>query len=71
MLILIAAIELSGKGGTWLAIVGALFMLGRVIHAFGMDSAEPNMLRGIGTMLALLTLLGLGVVAVLIALGRF
>ena len=71
VLILIAAIELSGKGGTWLAIVGALFMLGRVIHAFGMDSAEPNMLRGIGTMLALLTLLGLGVVAVLIALGRF
>lgn len=71
VLILIAAIELSGKGGVWLAVVGALFMLGRVIHALGMDRAEANALRGIGTLLAMLSLLGLGVVAVLIALGRF
>jgi uncharacterized protein len=70
-LILIAAIELTGKGGTWLAVVGALFMLGRVLHALGMDKAEPNPLRMIGTFAAMLTLLGLGVVAVLIALGRF
>jgi uncharacterized protein len=71
VLILIAAIELTGKGGTWLAIVGALFMLGRVLHALGMDKAEPNPLRMIGTFAAMLTLLGLGVVAVLISLGRF
>jgi uncharacterized membrane protein YecN with MAPEG domain len=68
-LILVAAIELTGKGGTWLAVVGALFMLGRVLHAIGMDNAEANALRGIGTGIAMLTLLGLGVVAVLIALG--
>ncbi|MCB2048762.1 MAG: MAPEG family protein [Novosphingobium sp.] len=71
VLILVAAIELTGKGGVWLAVVGALFMLGRVMHALGMDNAEPNMLRGIGTGIAMLTLLGLAVIAVLIALGRF
>lgn len=71
VLILVGVIEASGKGGIWLAVAGALFMLGRVLHALGMDSAEANALRGIGTMLAMLTLLGLGVVAVLIALGRF
>jgi uncharacterized membrane protein YecN with MAPEG domain len=71
VLILVGVIEASGKGGIWLAVVGALFMLGRVLHALGMDSVEANALRGIGTMLAMLTLLGLGVVAVLIALGRF
>lgn len=71
VLIFIAAIELTAKGGTWLAIVGALFMLGRVLHAIGMDKAEPNPLRMIGTLFSMLTLLGLGVVAVLISLGRF
>lgn len=71
VLVLVAAIELTGKGGTWLAIVGAIFMLGRVVHAFGMDNADQNMLRGVGTLIAMLTLLGLGVIAVLIALGIF
>lgn len=71
VLILVGVIEASGKGGIWLAVAGALFMLGRVLHALGMDSVEANALRGIGTILAMLTLLGLGVVAVLIALGRF
>lgn len=71
VLILVAAIEMTGKGGTWLAIVGALFMLGRVLHAFGMDNAKPNALRMIGTLIAMLTLLGLGVVAVLLSVGQF
>lgn len=70
VLILVAVIELTGKGGAWLAVVGALFMLGRVMHAIGMDKGEPNALRAVGTLFAMLTLLGLGVVAVLIALGR-
>lgn len=71
VLILVAAIEMTGKGGTWLAVIGALFMLGRVLHAFGMDNAKPNALRMIGTLIAMLTLLGLSVVAVLLSLGRF
>ena len=70
VLILAGAIEMTGKGGTWLAIAGSLFMLGRVAHAFGMDIDRPNPLRIVGVLLTVLTLLGLSTVAVLIALGR-
>lgn len=68
VLILIAVIELAGKGGVWLAPVGALFMLGRVAHAFGMDG--QGKLRMFGTLTGFLTQIGLAVVAVLIALGK-
>ncbi|MCW1427965.1 MAPEG family protein [Novosphingobium sp. JCM 18896] len=70
-LILIGAIELSTKGGKWLAVVGGLFMLARLAHALGMDSTRPNPLRAGGTLVTMLTLLGLAVVAILIALGKF
>lgn len=70
VLILVGAIEMTAKAGAWLAIVGSIFMLGRVLHAFGMDSDRPNLLRMAGTIITVLTLLGLAVVAVLIALGR-
>jgi uncharacterized membrane protein YecN with MAPEG domain len=71
VLILIAAIELTGKGGTWLAVVGSVFMLGRVLHPIGMDSPKLNALRGIGAGATMLITLGLAIVAVLIALGKF
>lgn len=71
VLILIGAIEMTNKGGKWLAVVGSVYMLGRVLHAFGMDRSEANALRGIGILVTMLTLLGLSVMAVLIALGRF
>lgn len=69
-LILLAAIEMTGKGHSWLSIVGSVFMLARVAHAFGMDRDAPNPLRAGGILVTLLTELGLAVVAVLIALGR-
>ena len=50
---------------------GGIYMLGRIAHAIGMDGGRAERLRGIGTMITMLTLLGLAVVAVLIALGRF
>jgi len=70
VLILVAAIEMTGKGGKWLAIVGSIYMLARVGHAFGMDQTKPHPLRMIGFGVTVLTLLGLSAVAVLIALGR-
>jgi uncharacterized membrane protein YecN with MAPEG domain len=70
VLILVAAIELTGKGGKWLAVVGSLYMLARVLHAFGMDRTQSNALRPIGFIVTILTLAGLSAVAVLIALGR-
>ena len=68
-LILIGAIELSGKGEPWLAYVAAIFLIGRVAHMFGMEPTGFGKGRLIGTMTALLTFLGLGVVSVLIVLG--
>ncbi len=69
VLILVGAIELAGRGGRWLAIVGAVYMLGHVAHGFGMDSGDENKLRMAGVIISMLTLLGLAVWAVLIALG--
>ncbi|MBA3053916.1 MAG: MAPEG family protein [Sphingomonadales bacterium] len=68
-LILVGLVEMTGKGGTWLAPVGAVFMLGRVAHAFGMEENGPKWGRPAGALTAMLGLLGLAVVAVLIALG--
>ncbi|MEL7197578.1 MAG: MAPEG family protein [Pseudomonadota bacterium] len=69
VLILIAVIEISGKGQPWLAYVAGAFILGRVAHAFGMDGGSMMIGRMVGTIISMLTLLGLGVVAVLIAAG--
>ncbi len=70
-LILLGLIEMSGKGGTWLAVIGAIFMLGRVAHGLGMDVSEGSSpLRMFGALSAMLTLLILAVICVLIALGR-
>lgn len=70
-LVLTAAIELTGRGGTWLAVVGSLFMLARVAHGFGMDRTTVNPFRAGGILVTLLAEVGLAVMAVLIALGRF
>ena len=32
-----ALIELAGRGGMWLVPLGALFLIGRIAHGFGMD----------------------------------
>ena len=70
VLMLIAAIEIAGKGGTWLAMVSGVYMLARVVHAFGMDNeVARNPLRGIGIAVTLLTLLGLALYAALVAGG--
>lgn len=68
-LILMALVELAGKGGWWLPLVGAAFMLGRVAHAFGMDGTfKPG--RAIGMITSFGAHIGLSVVALLVSLGR-
>ena len=70
VLLLIAAIELAGKGNAWLPYVAGIYMLGRVAHAIGMDmTTSPAPPRMVGIMVTMLTLLGLGIYAVLIAAG--
>ena len=70
VLILIAAIELSGRGTPWLAWVAGIYMLGRVAHGFGMDGGALAKGRTVGVLVTMLTQLGLAIVAVLITLGR-
>ena len=69
VLALIAGIELAGKGGQWLAIIGGAYMLARVAHGFGMDGGSMEKGRGIGVMITMLTQIGLAISAVLIVLG--
>ena len=50
----VALIELAGKGGMWLAPLGAIFLLGRVAHGFGMDgNFKPGRAIGMVTGFAL------------------
>ena len=69
-LLLFALIEMAGKGGVWLAPLGAVFLIGRVAHGFGMDADGFKPGRPIGAMTAMLTQLVLVVMALLIALAR-
>lgn len=69
VVLLIAAIELAGKGNEWLAYVAAAYFLGRVAHGFGMDGGKAQIGRMIGTIVTMLVQLGLAVVAVLVVIG--
>ena len=58
-LILLGLVELAHGSATWLWLVAILFVLCRILHAFGMDRPAPNALRMIGiggTMAALIVL---------------
>lgn len=69
VLALVALLELAGKGGQWLAVVAAVYMLGRIAHALGMDPDGFAKGRMIGTLTTMLSQLGLAVVAALVLLG--
>ena len=63
VLILIGVIEFAHHGAPapmWLWIVAAVYFLGRVAHGLGMDGGTFAKGRTIGTVITLVTLLGLG-----------
>ena len=75
-LLLFGLVEATGAkgvlgGSVWLAPLGAIFLIGRVAHAYGMED-DPRFKagRGTGVLTAWLTQLVLVIVGVLIALGR-
>ncbi len=68
VLILIAAIEMADRGAVWLPYVAGLFMLGRVAHGIGMDGSAFKQGRMIGTLVTMLTMLGLAIVAALLSM---
>ena len=59
VLILIGLIELAGGDGRILWAAGILFILARLLHAFGMDQPGPSRLRMVGMGGNALVLLGL------------
>ena len=57
VLILLALVELGIGPSTWLWAVGALYLVGRILHAIGMDGMMWG--RMAGTAITMLTQLGL------------
>lgn len=70
VLALIAAIELARGNSTALAAVAGVYMIGRVLHGLGMDGGAMAKGRMVGTIITLLTLIGLAIWAALIVLSR-
>ena len=66
VLILIGLIELAAGPTIWLWAVGAIYLLARLCHALGMDRPAPNPLRMAGIIVTMLTLVGLGLYAVVL-----
>lgn len=66
ILVLMALIELARGPALWLWLVGGVYLLARIAHAFGMDANYPAKTRMIGTVVTMLTLLGLGIYAITI-----
>ncbi len=69
VLALVAALELAGKGGAWLAPVAAIYMVSRIAHGLGMDGGSLGKGRSIGVIVTMLTQIGLAIVAMLVLLG--
>ena len=65
VLILIAVLEYTGGTSTWLWAVGIIYILGRIAHAFGMDGGSLGKGRMVGTLITMLTQLGLAAMALI------
>jgi uncharacterized protein len=63
VLILTGVVELAQGSSTWLWFVALVYIVGRVLHAFGMDKDFPSRLRQAGIMVTMLTMVGLAAVA--------
>ena len=64
VLVLIAALEISGASRTGLAAIAAIYVLVRIAHAIGMEAAEKRRFREIGAMGTGVVMVALGVWAI-------
>jgi uncharacterized membrane protein YecN with MAPEG domain len=62
-LILLALVELARGSAVWLWVVGMLFIVGRLLHPFGMDRPGAMALRVAGIVITWACLLGLAAYA--------
>ena len=58
-LVLLALIEHGVGSELWLWVVAAVYIVARLMHAFGMDRPAPNFLRIAGVAISWLVLIGL------------
>jgi uncharacterized membrane protein YecN with MAPEG domain len=65
-LLLLALLELAGGDSRILWAAGILFILSRIVHAFGMDQTSPSRLRVLGMMGSTLALVILAAYAIFI-----
>ena len=68
-LILMALIEMNVGTSRWLWGIGALLVIARVLHPFGLERAMPNPYRGLGAILTFASLLLLVGWAIAISYG--
>lgn len=59
VLILIALIELAQGSHTWLWAAGIIYIIGRILHPFGLDRQTANPLRAAGILTTWVVLIGL------------
>lgn len=69
VLILLAGVEMARLGNPWLVYIGAAYSLGRVLHGLGMDGGAFGFGRTIGTLVTMLTQIGLAIWAFAIITG--
>lgn len=69
VLILLAGVEMARLGNLWLMYVGAAYSIGRVLHGLGMDGGTFGVGRTIGTLITMLTQIGLAIWAIVIVAG--
>ncbi len=59
VVIMIGLIEFARGTQTWLWAAGIIYILGRILHAFGLDKQTANPLRAVGIVTTWIVLLGL------------
>lgn len=67
VLILFVLVELAMGSPSWLWAIAAAYVVGRTLHAFGMDSQTGSMLRTVGIALNHLVIVALAVAALMAA----
>ena len=64
VLILMGLIELARGTSTWLWAAGIIYILGRIVHPFGLDKQAPHPLRAAGILTTWIVLIGLAAYAI-------
>ena len=68
VLVLLAAVELAAGYHVWLSVLAVAYIIGRILHAFGMDGVRWA--RMAGTLITMLTLLVLSLYAIYLVYSR-